>query len=81
MPLQKCTDNGKSGYKWGDSGHCYTGPGAKKKALKQGQAIEINKHAKGEKNELNVVNAELIACEKEESILEQTLSNLSDKND
>jgi hypothetical protein len=37
MPLKKC---GKNGYKWGDSGKCYTGPDGKKKALKQGLAIE-----------------------------------------
>jgi len=40
MPLKKCQKNGKSGWKWGDSGKCYTGPGAKKKAIKQGIAIE-----------------------------------------
>lgn len=43
MPLKRCTQDGKSGYKWGDSGKCYTGPGAKKKALRQGRAIEVNK--------------------------------------
>jgi hypothetical protein len=40
MPLKKCSSDGKSGWKWGDSGHCYTGPGAKKQAIKQGVAIE-----------------------------------------
>ena len=40
MPLKKCTSNQKSGYKWGDSGKCYTGPDAKKNAIKQGVAIE-----------------------------------------
>jgi hypothetical protein len=40
MPLKKCSNDGKSGYKWGDSGNCYTGPDAKKKAIKQGVAIE-----------------------------------------
>lgn len=43
MPLKKCQKDGEDGYKWGDSGVCYTGPGARKKALKQGAAIEINK--------------------------------------
>jgi len=43
MPLKKCTKDGASGWKWGDSGHCYTGPDAKNKALKQGRAIESNK--------------------------------------
>ena len=40
MPLKTCNVDGKSGYKWGDQGKCYTGPGAKNKALKQGVAIE-----------------------------------------
>jgi len=40
MPVQRCTSNGKSGYRWGTKGKCYTGPGAKKKAIKQGVAIE-----------------------------------------
>lgn len=40
MPLKKCNENNKSGYKWGDSGRCYTGPEGKKKAIKQGIAIE-----------------------------------------
>lgn len=47
MPVNSCSDNGKPGYKWGDSGKCYTyTPGnktsetsAKKKALAQGIAI------------------------------------------
>lgn len=42
MPVMKCTKDGKSGYKWGKSGHCYTGKGAKAKAEKQGRAIKAN---------------------------------------
>lgn len=38
MPLTKCSKNGESGYRWGNKGACYTGPGAKQKALKQGFA-------------------------------------------
>ena len=40
MPVKRCNSGGKSGWKWGDKGKCYTGPGAKKKAIKQGVAIE-----------------------------------------
>lgn len=50
MPVKTCSKDGKSGYKYGDSGHCYTGPGAKRKAAKQGQAIEISRHKKGTAN-------------------------------
>tara|TARA_R100000808_G_C2154617_1_gene165735 strand:+ start:8612 stop:8917 length:306 start_codon:yes stop_codon:yes gene_type:complete len=40
MPLKRCTSDSKSGYKWGNKGTCYTGKDAKKKAIKQGIAIE-----------------------------------------
>lgn len=40
MPVEKCTSNGKSGYRWGKQGKCYTGSGAKAKAAKQGRAIK-----------------------------------------
>ena len=40
MPLKNCTVDGKAGYQWGNAGKCYTGPDAKKKAIKQGVAIE-----------------------------------------
>jgi len=39
MPIQKCQSKGKSGYKYGESGKCYVGKEAKKKAIKQGLAI------------------------------------------
>jgi len=39
MPVQKCSKDGKSGFKYGKSGKCYTGKGAKKKAIKQGLAV------------------------------------------
>lgn len=42
MPVQECTKNGKPGYKWGKSGKCYTGGGAKAKAEKQGRAIKAS---------------------------------------
>merc|ERR1711964_707850 len=40
MPLKKCAIDGDGGYKWGNEGKCFTGPDAKKKAIKQGVAIE-----------------------------------------
>ena len=43
MPLKRCSENNESGWKWGDQGKCYTGKDAKKKALKQGVAIEGSK--------------------------------------
>jgi len=40
MPVERCTVDGKSGWRWGKQGKCYTGPGAKTKAAKQGAAIK-----------------------------------------
>ena len=42
MPVKKCSAKGKSGYKYGKSGKCYTGKGGKKKAAKQGRAIKAS---------------------------------------
>lgn len=39
MPLKRCQKSGKRGWKWGSSGKCFIGPGAKEKATKQGKAI------------------------------------------
>lgn len=40
MPLQRCKKDNANGWRWGSNGRCYVGPGAKKKAIKQGIAIE-----------------------------------------
>jgi len=50
MPIKKVrtTRKGKStvGYRWGDSGKIYTGPGAKAKALKQARAAYASGYKK-----------------------------------
>jgi len=51
MPLKRCEANGQSGWKWGDQGHCYTGRGAKEKAIKQAAAINYDKKRRGEQPE------------------------------
>ena len=51
VPIMRCQRNGKPGYKWGESGYCYTyTPGdersreeARRKAMEQGRAIEANR--------------------------------------
>jgi len=45
MPLQQCTKNGVSGYQYGDTGTCYTGDNARKRAARQGRAIEAHKNS------------------------------------
>lgn len=47
MPVKRCRENGKPGWKWGDRGKCYTykpndekaSGMAKQKAIKQGIAM------------------------------------------
>lgn len=39
MPLERCTKDGTRGWRWGSEGTCYTGDGARRRALNQGIAI------------------------------------------
>ena len=39
MPVKECQRDGMPGFKWGDSGKCFTGSGAKAKATAVGRAI------------------------------------------
>ena len=39
MPVQRCQADGKSGWRWGQAGTSYTGPGPKRRAAVQGYAI------------------------------------------
>lgn len=65
MPVRQCSDDGKPGYKWGDSGKCYTYPrgnetarkAAKRRAILQGVAIEGSASVNAELSE----SGELIA--------------------
>lgn len=42
MPVHKATQNGKTGYQWGQHGKVYTGPDARAKAAAQGRAAYAN---------------------------------------
>lgn len=56
IPVRECTENGKPGYQYGDSGACYTYPRgdeaarrkAKQRAHIQAAAIEANQRRRGE---------------------------------
>lgn len=45
MPIKPCTANGKSGHKYGDSGHCYTGENSREMAGKQAAAVHASQAA------------------------------------
>ena len=55
MPVKECSDEGKPGYKYGDSGKCYTyeegnessRKTAKRKAIIQGYAITSSQAKEG----------------------------------
>lgn len=54
MPVQSCAEGGKPGYRYGESGKCYTyEPGdpesrarARRQAEEQGRAIETSRHSR-----------------------------------
>ncbi len=50
MPVHSCQSGSKSGFQWGDSGKCYTGPGAKSKAEKQAAAIHSSGYSEKHPN-------------------------------
>lgn len=49
MPIKKCTYKGKSGYKWGNKGKCYTGKYGKQKAEKQARAILASQYTSSQR--------------------------------
>lgn len=49
MPIVPCKRGGKSGFKYGESGKCYTGKDAKAKAAKQAAAIKASQARKKDK--------------------------------
>lgn len=55
MPLKRCVKDGKSGWKYGDAGICYTGPSGKEKAIRQAIAISKSIPAEG----LKLVDVEM----------------------
>lgn len=68
MPIQRCTlPNGGSGYKWGESGKCYSD---REDALRQMRAIKVNQANKTEADlkELEEIDLELRSLEIEKYI-------------
>lgn len=70
MPIMSCRSNGKPGYKYGESGHCYTyTPGneqsrkqARSRAAKQGRAIEWRRHKSSLYESLSRIQVLLDKC-------------------
>lgn len=67
MPLMTCEVNGSSGWKWGNSGHCYVGGlEAKKKAIKQGLA---EGGGKLEKSDFDLVASEIMKFDEDRQLV------------
>lgn len=57
MPVKTCQSGGKSGHKWGDDGHCYTGPKSRELAERQGAKIKIEEQRRKSKASFsNILN-------------------------
>jgi hypothetical protein len=84
MPVHKCQDGGKPGYKWGKEGKCYTytpksessRKAAKKKALKQGMAVEGDKFSQKANLGLTEDDVHLAQEAVAEWVFEQNLSRV-----
>lgn len=66
MPIVRCTENGKSGWKVENANKCFTGPGAKKKAQDQLAAIKSEQAKSEDKHILHKVSDVVIADNKED---------------
>ena len=73
MPIKKCQKDGKSGWKFGDSGTCYTGPSGKAKAQKQAKAMFANGY-KGKFNEIYESTMKTLQNESEDSNVNEFIS-------
>lgn len=49
MPVKQVKENGRTGYKWGNTGTTYFGPGARAKAQQQAKAIYASGYKKEKK--------------------------------
>lgn len=73
MPIKKCQKDGKSGWKFGDSGTCYIGPSGKAKAQKQAKAMFANGY-KGKFNEIYESTMKTLQNESEDSNVDEFIS-------
>ena len=73
MPIKKCQKDGKSGWKFGDSGTCYTGPSGKAKAQKQAKAMFANGY-KRKFNEIYESTMKTLQNESEDSNVDEFIS-------
>lgn len=73
MPIKKCQKDGKSGWKFGNSGTCYIGPSGKAKAQKQAKAMFANGY-KGKFNEIYESTMKTLQNESEDSNVNEFIS-------
>lgn len=82
MPIKKCKQDGKNGWKYGDSGKCYTGPGAKKKAIRQGLAEQYSGGPKFESRTKSDTELDRMAdglISRQEEIMDDVFRGILDK--
>lgn len=80
MPLMRCGEN-NSGWRFGEHGHCYTGPDAKLKAIKQAFVIyknnpeEFRKHLSAS---TNITKSDLVELINDETLSDNEVNILAD---
>lgn len=79
MPVMPCKKGGKSGYKWGPSGVCFTGPGAKERATAVGRAVYARERGdamKAEEDDVSQAELEAAIAEVSDADLPEVLAVL-----
>lgn len=72
MPVLTCVKDGDSGYKWGEQGVCFIGPGSRERAAEVGRAIAAQEN----KSMDNVEKAETSIKQKVLGLIEQFKHNI-----
>lgn len=67
MPIKKCTENGQSGWQWGNEGKCYIGENGKEEAIKQ--AVAIGKGKMPKDSEYEILDDDLIIEDAEKKVM------------
>jgi hypothetical protein len=81
MPILPCRRDGEDGYKWGEGGVCFTGPGARRRAETVGRSIEARRARDGSVGKLEVLLMEEEVSKLSEEELDAALEILPELGD
>lgn len=77
MPLEKCTKDGESGWRFGPQGTCFVGKNGRARAVAQGAAINASRAARGESTEKLAQEAAVFAAGLDDQQLADFLADVA----